>query len=98
MALARISNLKCSGNIALLIEALESMLPTVPESGATVETKKFCFLKKDTNELAAFKLKLADQEQRNQKLQLENEALVKTIDSVYLLPSQWTVDLDGARI
>ena len=42
--------------------------------------KMFCFMKKNVNELAALKRRLADLEQHNQKLQLENEALVTMID------------------
>jgi hypothetical protein len=45
-----------------------------------VGPKMFCFMKKNVNELAALKRRLADLEQHNQKLQLENEALVTMID------------------
>jgi transposase-like protein len=45
-----------------------------------VGPKLFCFMKKNVNELAALKRKMAELEQHNQKLQLENEALVTMIN------------------
>jgi tryptophanyl-tRNA synthetase len=41
---------------------------------------KPCVMKKTTNELAALKRRMADLEQHNEKLQLQNEALTTMID------------------
>lgn len=42
-------------------------------------SQMFCFMKKNVYELAALKRRLADLQQHNQKLQLENEALAAMI-------------------